>query len=349
MKRRICFLILTVFFFCHSALAVAPITRLPSEILILQLPEETYRDWKEISRCVSEKNALVEYIPLDQRNESWSQLISIHYYDRSMIQNSIASLGQMIEVMRKEIVSRYPGVKVSWKVIQKNKSDFIFEWILYQHHENSPPQHEIARAFLTDSGLHRVGFTRKYSKMSPAEREKWISLLQESSSLVRLETALKEAKKLSITDKIKDTISLGEAFKDWKEINTFAFDTGYTIVTRIPPGQNEERVLECVETTTMPNVRGLSVGQLFEREKQALLANSKKIKFNVLYTSPIETIYSFAYPNEDKLIVNGVVRLFITDYGYYSICYKHGLPEKLSKDEIQKWKERLKAVKVRRI
>jgi hypothetical protein len=57
-------------------------------------------------------------------------------------------------------------------------------------------------------------------------------------------------------------------------------------------------------------------------------------------------IYSCVYP-KDHLQVNVVIRLFITDHGYYAITYKRGLEklmELMEKEGALKWMEKLKSI-----
>lgn len=172
----------------------------PPETVILTLPDENYAGWKEIARGVSKKEGVIECIPVSQEVENWSELISIQYKDRADINREAArSIEAAVDCLRKTTVAAYPGNKVTWTILEKNKSDILYEWILHESYQNIPPQHELARAFLTEQGLHRVGFVRQNREMSAEEREKWIKSLRKSA-VVSIEEASKTPQGLSLVD-----------------------------------------------------------------------------------------------------------------------------------------------------
>lgn len=316
----------------------------PLETAILKLPDNGEVNWKEISRYVSKKNGVIETIPLNQTIKNWSELICVQYIDHSgWNKNVVHTIENVLERVRKQTLSSFPENIVTWHTIEKNEDGIIYEWALHQPYNNISPQHEIARAFLTPSGFHRVGFTRKNGQMCPEEREKWIKLLRENSSVVSFQEG-KTFPGLSLVEKLNDSVSLGPNFLNWKRINTFAFENGYTIISYIPPTQVVPYVTECLESVTMPNVNEATLAQLFEVEKKCIRERAdRKVPFQVLEQSPSEVIYTYCHPR-DHLQCNAVVRTFLTDHGYYSIIYKHGLTRHMKKEEILKWQEKLKSI-----
>jgi hypothetical protein len=323
---------------------------LPSETIVLKSPNNSYANWKEIARYVTKKEGLIEYIPSDQQIANWSELICIQYFDKSfMKKKSSNSIEDVMELFRETILASYPGNKVTCRLIEKNKSDAIYEWILHKPFKNIPPEHEVARAFFTDTGLYRIGFTQKNKKMSSKDRDRCIKSLRDFVSVVSIEEAKSITQALSILDRVKDSLNLGEAFENWKEVNTYTFENGYTMVIRVPSAFTGGYVDECLEVTTMPNLYESSIDQLWEVEKKNIQSIRKKspgtIEFSILKRSPDEIVYSFAHP-QDLLQVTGVVRTFLSGNGYYSISYKRGLPYKLKPEEIILWKERLERIKI---
>ena len=348
-KKLATFLISAFMLFTYGTVHATTATdHLPSETIVLKSPNNSYANWKEIARFVTEKEGVIEYIPSDQQIANWSELICIQYFDKSAMKKKASnSIEDAMELFRESILAYYTGNKVTWRLIEKNKSDAIYEWILHKPFKDIPPQHEVARAFLTDMGLHRIGFTRKNKEMSSEERERCIKSLQDSVAVVSIEKAKSEAQALSILDRVKDSLNLGKAFENWKEINTYTFENGYTMVTRVPPAFKGGYVDECLEVSTMPNIYEAAIGQLFEVEKKSVQKKSSNpIKFSILKKSPTEIIYSFTHP-QDHLQVTGVVRILLSDQGYYSICYKRGLSRELKIEEVQLWKTRLEEIKIR--
>lgn len=341
MKNKLLFLIVCIGLLIKGY-SVEAVREYPSETVILKLSDNKESNWKEITHHINKKSGTIESIPLNQKSDNWSELICIQYYD-----TSIKDIEKILDLTKKESFFSYFGQKVFWEVIEKTKSDAIYEMILSSLvDEKVLPEHEISRIFLTKTGLHRVAFTKKNGKMTSEERNQWIKLLRENASVISFQDGFK-SNGLSMANKFKNSLSLGINFQDWITTNTFSYDNGLTMVCYVPSTQATSYVTECLEIVTTPNVQELSVDQFFEREKNIIQERFKdKINFQVLQQSPREIIYTCVYP-QDHLQVNSVVRLFITDQGYYAITYKRGLEKLIEKEETLKWMEKLKSITVK--
>ena len=349
-KNVISVITLLMLFVCSPCIskcyAVVSVNKHPSEMLVLELPKNDCTDWKEINRLVAEKEGIVELIPSKQNAANWSQLIAIQYYDKSaMNPKTTKSIAASVKAIRDTTIAAYPGNKVTWNIIEKNENDIIYEWILHNAYKNSPPQHEISRAFMTKKGFHRIGLTCKHREMTKDERENWLRSLRDSVSIKSNEEGKKTPYSLSIADKVKDSLDLGKHFKDWQIVSVDTFDSGASIIVRFPVLDEGEIVRDCLTITTMPNINDFTVDKLFDVEKQII---SKKtdgnVKFNILNKSPTEIIYSFVHPLDNHYIT-GIVRTFILNHWYYSLSCKCGYPTELKNEEIQQWKECLETIK----
>ena len=348
-KIHIVFLIVLTCFLKSSACALVAINHPPLEMIVFDTPKDVANEWKEINRSVTENIGTVEYIPSDQQIENWSEIICIQYREKSFFNKEFnSSLDAAMEMLRLETLKSYPGCKVTWNILDKNQSDVIFEWILHNQYKDVPPQHEIARAFITDKGFHRIGYTRQYREMNPDERNKWYTALKESAVVVNLEEAVNEPQKLSFIDKLKDSLELGADFQDWKDSDSLIVNNGLTIVGKIPPWNKDG--YECLVIKTLPIYNMASLDKLYEFEKELIQECSyKKIKFYILKKSSNEIIFNCFYPYfRDNLKVNEITRLFITDKGYYSVRYMLALPYKFKEKEIRQWQSSLEKIKVRK-
>ncbi len=318
----------------------------PTETIVLKLPKGSLANWKEISRCVNEQKGSVECIPLNQQSHNWSEMICIQLYGRSGFdQKKSIPLENILDSIREENLSAHPSKKITWKVIEKNKNDIIYECISHEPCKGIT-EHEIAHIFLSEKNLHRIGFTRRNNEMSSDEREEKIKLLRESVSIVSLEEAATISDGLSLAD--KNHSDLGPAFYDWVVSYAYMLDHGSTLVCHIPKSQ-ASYITEFMQTLVMPNWDASSIDQLFEAEKNTEQRKSiEKIDFQVIKKTPNEIIYCYSYPQDDlQLKVNAVTRSFISDQeGYCSIRYKHALPEWMKKEEILQWKEKLEALRI---
>ncbi len=326
----------------------SPVKNLPPETSILELSDNSQAGWKEIARKVSEKRGLVELIPVQQTTKDWSELIRIQYFCRSEWKGAeIKSINHILDRIRETTLSLFPGSKVTWKIIERNKNSVIYEWILHRPYENTSPQHEIVRCFFTKHGYHSLSFTRKNAVMSSSERKNWIKQLRESSSIVPMQKINNISRGLSMADRLKDSLDLGAVFQDWKELHTYVMDNGYTLVCRIPSTQTGGVVSECLEVITMPNIYGLPLEDFYEIDRNRVQENSPAIiKFDVLKNSPTEIIYSYSHPRDD-LHRSVVTKALMTNLGYYSINYIRGLPSALTKEEVHQWKDRLDLIKIK--
>lgn len=337
-----------IFFTCVTVHAINVIDKLPCETIVLKSPNNSYANWKEINRFLTEKEGMIEYIPSDQRIANWSDLISIQYFDKSSLQKKAGnSIKDAVEFIKESILSSYPEDIVTWRFIQNNTSDIIYEWILHKPFKGVPAQHEVAHAFLTDTGLHRIGFTKKNKEMTFEERAQSIKSLRDFVSVVTIEEAKDAINGLSLVDRVKDSLNLGKTFENWKKVNTYLFERGYNVVLRVPENFKGEYIDECLEITTMPNIYELKIDQVFQAEKMGVQQKSSNpIQFSILKKSATELIYNFTHP-QDHLQVTGVVRILLSDQGYYSMSYKRGLATELTPQEIQLWKSRLEDIKIK--
>ena len=99
--------------------------------------------------------------------------------------------------------------------------------------------------------------------------------------------------------------------------------------------------------TTMP-LANASLDRLFEIEKDFLGKKAgTQIRFHVLKKSLTEVVYYYVDPFSRKpFLLNGIVRTFVNEKGYYSIHYKIGLQGEIPLESVLYWKEKLENVNV---
>ena len=348
MKKKISVLILSVFLLQFGVTYANESYEPPLETAILKFPDNSEGNWKEITRYVNKVEGVVETIPLDQTLSNWSESICVQYID-VLEGNKKAphSLANLLKRVRMGSIARHLGNEVTWNILEDNKDDIIYEWILQKPYKDTPAEHEISRAFLTKTGFHRIGFTRRYGQMDPKEREKWIKLLRENVSVIAFEEG-DNSEGLSLVSKLKDYVVLGPNFQNWSMINTFSSEYGVTNICYNPSTQVDQKISENLDFIIMPNTRDLSFDQFFAMEKKFIQDGAqKKIEFRVLEESPSEVIYTYSC-RADHLQRNAVVRATLTDYGYYSINYYRNLDGHMNEEEILNWKEKLKSICIKK-
>ncbi len=163
------------YFPCEGICGLYSSAKQPSETAVINLPGDEYLAWKEVLHNVKKEEGVVKRAPLGETLSNWSELISVEYLSNVKWKKRVnESIEPLLQHLCKVTIEGHPGKKVTWKVIEHNKTDAIYEWILHEEDNKIPPQYEISRVFLKKSGIHRVSITRKYQEMEPEVKKKWI-------------------------------------------------------------------------------------------------------------------------------------------------------------------------------
>lgn len=336
------------FFFIHFILITGAVFAASTsvndspETLVFELSKVDSRKWKEITHQQNVAEKIYEYIPFDQKEGNWSELISVQYFDKfSVNRKAICSVEGFIESYGQQLAKTYPANILTYKIIKKNESDVIYEWILHKTYLNIRPQHEVARAFLTKRGFHRIGVTYQDREMSVAERDKWIKFLKDNVSIKpEIEKVAKSVDHVPI--------ELGPEFEGWKLIRYPLGDVHFMEI-RVPPWlQNGDYINECLEVSFHLNAQ-IPIDEAFKIGKNAIEERSSGCKgdFNIVKKSLNEIVYHYTCPfPKDKLLITGVCRSIVTKKGYFYIHYKRGLPFQPPKEEMIEWQRRLEKIQI---
>lgn len=346
MINRIIFLLAFCFSFTQS-FADIPLEFPLKETVVLKLPNGKPSDWKEISRFLGKKEGVVERIPKNQTIDKWNQVIVFQY--NTDAKRSTIGVRAISDGLKTATKKAYPGSQVTWKLIELNKFDFIYEWVLHTPYKDIPVQHEVARGFLTEKGFHRVAFNRRYQQMDENEKNKWLKVLKESVSVESIEKA-NELSGLSLIERLQNSVVLGNSFSGWSLHDKYESAKGITLAIWIPESQKGSSfVTECLEVQTCPMMKSAGITSLFDLEKERIQKIAgKDVQISILKQTPNEIVYTYTHP-ADKLQLTSVVRTFISECGtgYCSIVYKQGLPERsLTHDEIEKCQNDLESIKI---
>ncbi len=342
MKHKYLALIVSSFLFFINGTTFEPllVQCQPTETAFIKL--DNVYNWKEINRYVTDQEGVVECIPVNQTLQNWTELLCIQYANRASFEKGKNfCIENIVNKIRDTCLSSYPQNTITWKFIEKNKNAIIYEWVLDKQHNDIPPQHEIARAFLTETGFHRIGITYKNKQFNLSEKEKWIGLLKETA-IIPLEKA-STYKGLSLVDKFKNSLILGSNFQNWEILETYTYDFGYAEVCRVPPFSTKQ---ECLIVSTVPQMPAASMDLIFEIEKKNVQKDSlKSVDFQIIKKASNEIIYTYSYP-KDNFQLNAVVRSLFTDQGYCTVSYRQGVAESMKKEEVKQWQEKLESIQI---
>jgi len=114
-------------------------------------------------------SSIREFIPANETIQNWSKMISIQY---------ISGRKDNPEVFMNALKSRMEQQckNTTWKTISKDKNSILYEWKISNCSPNSD-QHEIARLFLGNDGLHRAAYTEKVKTMPNEIQKEWVNKL----------------------------------------------------------------------------------------------------------------------------------------------------------------------------
>lgn len=344
MKDKIIFATLLFLFTFVLRSAPALSTKTPWETIVFDLGEGCEKNWKEISHSIQPYNALIEAIPINQTIPNWTTLIGITFADGNKISPSLEqSVERSLENIKSYLVKTYPEEKMTWRVLEKSWDSAITEWILHEPHEDVPQQQILTRIFIRFGRVNTISITNRHGQMTGEERQKWIKLLKEKTSLLHF-SAAEKLRGLSLVDRLKNSIGLGPKFADWEKKTSFSFGTGYTSSRYTPPSQESHQFTTYLEITSVPNVWETSLEDFFQTD-QFILTNlgERKAKPIILERTPSEIVYIYTMPESD-LYLNAVVRLVLTKRGYYTITYREYNSRELRMKELLDWRDQLKLV-----
>ncbi len=327
------------------------LARMPLETILLELPKDSYPNWKEIYRVVDRNEGRVECCPFDQDVKKITDRIRIHYRAREVFNSNMGRDGdKVLDYVQEEVIPCSEKAQVTWAVIEENENDVLYEWILHKRHHKLPEKHEIARSFLTEAGFHTVGVVRKNGEMSSDERTKAINLLKGSARVVSYEEASSHCESLSLAERL-DGLEYGSAFRGWSSLCALRYDFGLMLVRLTPPLTGwlpffGGSLFDSVGVKMRSVVNGTSIDPLFEFEKDTIKRRSdNKAVIQVLKQSPTEVIYSYSYWEEDSCHI-AVVRSFISETGYYTVTHKDRLSDEMKQEKILAWKEGLEGITI---
>ncbi len=187
------FVLVFISFLCKSVYAEFNCEAI-NQTALVQLPNQTEMNWKKFFFNESENFWIVEYIPISQDDQNFSDLVVIQYNQFDPTTLSVDSYEQNCEFMCQQLVSTYPEFNIGIKTLDKYEDGMIQELIIINCFEENIVEHTISRIFLTPSGgVHRVAFTKKNAPISAKETQKWLHILKENTSIVSFEEAKKKS------------------------------------------------------------------------------------------------------------------------------------------------------------
>lgn len=315
----------------------------PPETGILMLPDSMRQDWKCLTHRVSEKEGVTEYIPVDQDTSDIRDLITVMFQDRSTWKLKFKNVAQFFQHMVISATASKDGL--SFNILEQNEDDLIYEYI-QQPQSGSPLEHDVARLFLTEKGLHRISYTHKKRMMSKEEKDNWIQILKQGSFVVSMDEANKPGS-FSLMSRAFAALDLATALDGWKEQGKETLGEGQTFHFFIPNELvGKELINEWVELFTTTSALGRTFDELVLMEKEQIRSETdQEVTFQVLKKSATEEIYYFSQ-RHDQVCLNGIVRSCSDHRGYRNIAYRKISSRQMKPEEIAVWQKKFEAVEI---
>ncbi len=302
-------------------------------------------DWKEIGRSQQNDIGIVEYVPIDQSPANWTDLICFQRINKtSSNKGTTQSIDHFLKAMQASTLSAFPGRKATFNVIEKSKSEAIYEWSLQEPYKNVQPQHEVVRVFLSKKAIHRVGYTKRNQMMSSQEHDFWLGTLKSSALVIPCEVALKQPKELmSCVNRLEEAYDLG-IFSDWKVTTAVETDAGACVRDRLAPLTEKGYKSASLLSVVMPCVKmtideACSIIASLEMAKR-----STSLTLEILEKSPTEIVLFSACPEKNGY-VNTIIRVFLTDNTVYAFSVSEHQSSALNTEELAHWQQVLKQIR----
>lgn len=110
----------------------------------------------------------VERIPRDQSMQSWTEMISTHFFahgNHCFTANSAIAWAQVAE---------------EGEIIDEDENEVILEEVITESSGAPYTLHEIIRVIWTPKGVHRVSYSYKGEKLDYEQRKYWLNKLKAS-------------------------------------------------------------------------------------------------------------------------------------------------------------------------
>ncbi|MBI2742629.1 MAG: hypothetical protein HYX48_01780 [Chlamydiales bacterium] len=152
-----------------------------------------------------------------------------------------------------------------------------------------------------------------------------------------------------MADTLKDVFEFGPDFKDWRTVDIQVLDSATQMIIACPPSRKSADSTESIRIIVVKGIHPSWPKHRIDKIEKTHIKKilPGKVVFTTLKNTPSELIFSYVTPNNTPQS-SGIVRSLISDLGYYSISYAQTLPVPLEKEELDQWKERLEAIKIKK-
>jgi len=142
----------------------------PKERAYLPRPENEWIS-QAYDRSLDGDGLVSESVPADESFKLWTRMVTIQF-----IEGSEATPHELMEQILARHSARCPEIVSN--VIREDELGVIYEWRI-DACPAAPDQHEVARVFTGEEGLHRVAYVQKGPMMPDDVRAEWIERLSQ--------------------------------------------------------------------------------------------------------------------------------------------------------------------------
>lgn len=129
------------------------------------------------SACDFASNPALIKLAQDAYAEDYAKYLK--YKESLETPNKDNSLDAFITQFQQSFNELNQEYEITLKIIYKDEKKFIYERVLnYDASKDIPLEHEICVVFLSDLGMHSLGFVRRCNQMSDSEKSAWIESLK---------------------------------------------------------------------------------------------------------------------------------------------------------------------------
>ena len=152
------------------ALVLAACGSPPKELAYLPRTENEWTT-RAFDRSPDGAGIVSESVPADESFELWTRMVTIQF-----LEGSEATPHELMDRILARHSARCPELVSN--LIREDELGVIYEWRI-DACPAAPDQHEVARVFTGEEGLHRVAYVQKGPVMPDEVRAEWIERLSE--------------------------------------------------------------------------------------------------------------------------------------------------------------------------
>jgi uncharacterized protein len=144
------------------------------EFCSLIIPVEEWENWKIGNEQKSPMEYLLEFVPLNETVDNWSQIITVSFMSNKILNKTSRTALSAMKTITK-LMRQQHGDRFKLNILRATDDDTLYETFM-----PNPSEHTIDRLIKTSKGIYHLSYTIKGSFKDEKTKEKWLKSIQEA-------------------------------------------------------------------------------------------------------------------------------------------------------------------------